>query len=396
MRPSMAQHWSLFLLFWCRSIFLVQAQTQEAAPFKPWEYEKSTANCKAVKRAPVEEIVDIQIKYVDINKEAPDTILMVHGWPSLWSSWSNQILEFKEDYHLLAPDLRGFGESTHPGDTRSSGTMSDMVSDLVCVLQHANVNSAICMGHDWGSSVCYEAARLRPDVFTAVIGVVVPYLPSAGPYLPIKDFVPHIPSLAYQLYFNTQPEASVAELDKNIRRTIRATLRTVSSAPPDAFLKSTESYLASWEAVSEVRNVFFPKFFGADVEDKIPPVPFFSTEEEDYFVRQYDIQGFRHTIQFYSDENRRLGWRLAHAQGNYTISQPTLAVYPTQDPVANWAEAAKMLKSAEYLPNLTTEILPGAHWVHLEYPKEFNQIVHKWLQQLLDGEKKTQGHYDEL
>lgn len=93
----------------------------------------------------------------------------------------------------MVPDLRGFGESTHPGDAQSSGTLQDMVNDLICVLEHAKTPSAICMGfvlylspylskclivgfvrHDWGSSICYEAARLRPDVFTAVIGVVVP------------------------------------------------------------------------------------------------------------------------------------------------------------------------------------------------------------------------------
>lgn len=50
------------------------------------------------------------------------------------------------DYHLIVPDLRGFGESTHPGDAKPSGTMSDMVGDLVCVLESAKINSAICVG----------------------------------------------------------------------------------------------------------------------------------------------------------------------------------------------------------------------------------------------------------
>jgi soluble epoxide hydrolase / lipid-phosphate phosphatase len=90
---------------------------------------------------------------------------MVHGWPSLWSTWSYQIQEFQvrsriknvflfsfvkyclqDDYHLIVPDLRGFGSSTHPDDVQSSGTMGDMVGDLVCILEHANVKSAICVG----------------------------------------------------------------------------------------------------------------------------------------------------------------------------------------------------------------------------------------------------------
>lgn len=35
------------------------------------------------------------LEYVEINPEASTTLLMVHGWPSLWSSWSNQIEEFQ-------------------------------------------------------------------------------------------------------------------------------------------------------------------------------------------------------------------------------------------------------------------------------------------------------------
>lgn len=76
-----------------------------------------------------------------------------------------------------------------------------------------------------------------------------------------------------------------------------------------------------------------------------------------------------------STQNRQLWWKFANAQGNQTIAQPVLAVYPTevipsakrscsslsidtlaQDPVADWVIAAKMLHSAEYLPNLTTEV----------------------------------------
>ena len=32
--------------------------------------------------------------------------------------------------------------------------------------------------HDWGSQICYEAGRSRPDVFEAVVGVAIPVRPS--------------------------------------------------------------------------------------------------------------------------------------------------------------------------------------------------------------------------
>ncbi|KAF8960273.1 Alpha/Beta hydrolase protein [Flammula alnicola] len=365
-------HWLLSLTF----LGIVQAT---ATPFKPSEYPKETAHCKAIRRGEVDEIVDIQLKYVDINPDASTTLLMVHGWPSLWSTWSKQIEEFKEDYHLIVPDLRGFGESTHPGEPQSSGTLGDMVSDLVCILEHAKVTSAVCIGHDWGSPVCYEAARLRPDIFTAVVGVVTPYIPSAGPFVPVENLLPLFPALTYQLFFDRQMDAAIAELDKDIRRTVRATLRTVASAPPSHFLKNKDSFLAAWDEV-----------------EQIEPVPFFSPEEEDYFVEQYRIQGFKNTLQFYAHKNRYEGWNLANSQGNHTLSQPVLAVYPTEDPVANWVLAAKTLTSAEFLPNLTTELLPGSHWVHIEYPQEFNTILRKWLNGIKEADvHKQEGHLDD-
>lgn len=52
--------------------------------------------------------------------------------------------------------------------------MGDMVNDLVCVLNNAGVRQAVCLGHDWGSGVCYEAVRSRPDVFIGVIGAAIP------------------------------------------------------------------------------------------------------------------------------------------------------------------------------------------------------------------------------
>lgn len=128
--------------------------------------------------------------FVELNPSASRTLILVHGWPGLWSNWANQIVEFEQDYHLLVPDVRGFGGSSHPGDVESSGTMGDFVGDLACILEDRKVSKAVCVGyvmnncaysalilgtsHDWGSQICWEAARMRPDLFEAAVGVVVP------------------------------------------------------------------------------------------------------------------------------------------------------------------------------------------------------------------------------
>ncbi|KAL6304154.1 Alpha/Beta hydrolase protein [Sparassis latifolia] len=332
--------------------------------FKPTDFPKKTAPCKALNRH-TNEIKNIEIKYVEINPEAERTLLMVHGWPSLWHSWKYQIEEFKDDYHIIAPDQRGFGSSTTPGDVGSSGTWGDLAGDLVCMLGHAGVERAICMGHDWGAQVCYEAARMRPDVFEAVIGAVVPYIPSAsGQFIPISVLDEVVPKLAYQVFLSNV-DVAAKQLNADIRRSLRATLRTVASPPPDTFLADPNSYMGAWDGVKE-----------------ISPIPFFTQEEEDYWVAQYNIQEFKPTLEFYTIGDRKLSWQFTHDQGNYTISQPALSVLPNNDPVADWVSAAKILGSDKYLSQLTTKTLDGAHWVQLENPREFNAIVRNWLDAL--------------
>jgi soluble epoxide hydrolase/lipid-phosphate phosphatase len=358
-----------------------------AKGFKPSAYEKQYAKCSAVVRDDPRNMktTTLDISYVDVNpNNSKDTIVMVHGWPSLWSSWSNQITEFEKDHRVIALDQRGFGSSTHPGNVQTSASMSDLVGDLVCVLEHAGVEEALCMGHDWGTQVCYEAARQRPDIFTSVVGLTIPYVPYEGPMVPISQLAKAFPKLSYQIFFDMQTSDAAAELNKDKRRTLRGTLRDVASPPPDAFLSSQETFLGGWDAVPE-----------------IAPIPFMSKEEEDYLVEQYELQGFENTLYFYTTGPKYLSWKHARTQANYTIPCPVLSVLSVEDPVADWVLAAKTLKSSKYVPHLTTETVKAAHWPQLEKPEIVNGFIRKWMasdrsKPSVMEEKKESTERDEL
>lgn len=76
---------------------------------------------------------------------------------------------------------------------------------------------------------------------------------------------------------------------------------------------------------------------------------------------------------------------------------PALAVYPIDDPVADWPLIALIVGAHKHLPYLTVKALNGAHWVHIEHPSKFNAVLEEWLEtldiKLLEaqlGEKKKE------
>ncbi|KAG9083873.1 hypothetical protein FS749_005673 [Ceratobasidium sp. UAMH 11750] len=76
----------------------------EKEPFNPRRFRKRKVQCFAWDRSTdpwTENLLDIT--WVDLNPEAKRTLLFVHGWPGLWSTWSNQIEEFRVRLSLFLP-----------------------------------------------------------------------------------------------------------------------------------------------------------------------------------------------------------------------------------------------------------------------------------------------------
>ena len=78
--------------------------------------------------------------------------------------------------------------------------------------------------------------------------------------MPTTALLEHLPRLSYQVFFDEHTSDAVNELKKDIRRTLRGTLRTVDSPPPEAFLMQTDSFLAGWSDVKEAIMFLFSVF----------------------------------------------------------------------------------------------------------------------------------------
>jgi pimeloyl-ACP methyl ester carboxylesterase len=104
-------------------------------------------------------------------------VLFVHGFPDTSYTWRRQMKAVAATgFRAIAPDMRGYGRSSAPADA-GVYTPLHIAGDLVGLLDSLKVSSAVLVGHDWGATHAWNAALMRPDRFTAVFCLSVPYVP---------------------------------------------------------------------------------------------------------------------------------------------------------------------------------------------------------------------------
>ena len=104
-------------------------------------------------------------------------VLFIHGFPESWYSWRHQLVALAAaGYRAAAIDVRGYGSSEAPEEVEAYRIIH-LAGDCVGVVEALGESTAVIVGHDWGSPIAAAAARLRPDVFTAVALLSVTYEP---------------------------------------------------------------------------------------------------------------------------------------------------------------------------------------------------------------------------
>ena len=102
---------------------------------------------------------DVTLHYVLAGKGDP--LLLLHGWPQSWYCWHKIMPELAEQYSLIAPDLRGLGDSSRPLDGYDKATVANDVHKLVH--DHLRLDSYNLMAHDWGGPVAFVLAATWPE-----------------------------------------------------------------------------------------------------------------------------------------------------------------------------------------------------------------------------------------
>lgn len=101
---------------------------------------------------------DVTIAYERRGKGTP--LMLVHGFPLDSSSWNEITPLLENEFDIITPDLRGFGEST---TIESPYTMSDMADDLAGLLDHLGIEKTMLAGHSMGGYVVLAFAKKYPQ-----------------------------------------------------------------------------------------------------------------------------------------------------------------------------------------------------------------------------------------
>src|ERR687884_151702 len=84
-----------------------------------------------------------------------DPVVLIHGWPQTWYGWRHVMSALAKNYTVVAPDLRGLGDSSKPVTGYDDKTLAEDIHQLVTKLGFKRID---LVGHDIGSQVAYSYA----------------------------------------------------------------------------------------------------------------------------------------------------------------------------------------------------------------------------------------------
>ncbi len=294
-------------------------------------------------------------------------VLLIHGWPESWYSWRHQLPALaKAGYHVVAPDMRGYGKTDKPGAVEDYD-IEHLTADVVGVIDALGEKTAVVAGHDWGALVAWNCLLLHPDRFSALIAMSVPYSGRSATS-PVDSWKSQFgDNFFYILYFQELGVAE-AEFDADPRGILSRLYLSPSSPREPAVVTDPKRAAGGW-----IPRLGAPK-----------GLPDWLTQEDlDYYVDEFTASGFRGGINYYRNFGRN--WEITPQLTGAKIEQPVLFIAGEKDVVIAGAKEGQLRGSmgrvVEDLRGVT--LVPEiGHWVQQESPAATNEAMIAFLKGL--------------
>jgi pimeloyl-ACP methyl ester carboxylesterase len=263
----------------------------------------------------------IQLSYLEWNR-GREPLLLLHGLADCALVWSSLGDYLADNYHIVAPDLRGHGDSSKP---EKGYSFSDFIADLEALMLHLGWSSAHVLAHSWSAKLLTIWATQHPERFRSLI-LVDPF------------FIGKIPSwfqITFPILYRVLPFLKI--------------MRSFSSYEEAEKVARQLKQYRGWTPLQQ-------KAFQASIEQKKD-----GTWSSKFIVQARD--------RIFSEVMQVSGLTQA-------INLPTLLIKP-QKGLNRTEWQLKPYKT--YLKNLQIREVPGNHWAFLVEPEIFNRAVEEFF-----------------
>ena len=293
-----------------------------------------------------------------VEHGAGKPVLFCHGFPDVWIGWRRQMEAIADaGYRAIAVDMRGYGRSGGPEEP-TAYTPFHTTGDLVGLLDALSLATVMLVGHDFGASTSWYAAMMRPDRFTAVFAISVPYLPPGGPSL-FDAMAAAGQADRFYMFKQRAPEAD--ELWADAKTSYPGFLYWSSGAPAPE---------DRWDPFDVERGMWR--------QSPVAIPPWADAEDIAYGVAEFERTGFHRPLNYY--RSLQPFFDLGKAFKGVTVRQPAFFLSGEVDGV-NKIRKFTEEQLREVVPGLRgMRELPGiGHWVHREAPDITNALLVDFL-----------------
>jgi pimeloyl-ACP methyl ester carboxylesterase len=314
--------------------------------------------------------------YVACGARDAAPIIFVHGWPELSISWRHQLTCFGNlGFYALAPDMRGYGRSSvYP--TQADYAIEHAVADMLELLDSLGRDTAIWVGHDWGSPVVWSLASQYPEHCLGVVNLCVPYIPNGFALqnlvalldrnvYPESEFP--FGQWEYQRYYQEHFDDAVRAHEANIANTVKVLFRRGSP-----------------EGKGKPGRLTFVRrdggWFGG--QPAAPDVPLDSAvigeAEFSMYVSALQRNGFFGPDSWYMNGERNAEYASRAANAG-RIDLPVLFLHGDYDYTCETIDSRLAEPMRRACTDLTEVLVHSGHWMAQEQPVAVNAAIARWL-----------------
>ncbi|GAB4040734.1 alpha/beta fold hydrolase [Spirosoma gilvum] len=251
---------------------------------------KTTENASAFRHQQVE-VEGVSLHVVSNAQENKPAVLFLHGFPENWQSFDAIMAGLQNDFHVLALDLPGIGQSGKI-DANDKKTIARYVKGVIDAL---GLKGVTLVGHDVGGMITYAYVHTYPNELEKAVIMNVA-VPAIDPWAQVKQN-PNV----WHFRFNTIPDLPETLVMDRQRPFFDYFFNTISAQPDKITEQARNTYAEAYAGYDALHTAFeWYRTFAQDEKDNeatkgqtiTTPVLYLRGEREYGNMDEY-LNGFR-------------------------------------------------------------------------------------------------------